>query len=167
MLSELSTWIMSIAGIICISVMVELILPEGQMNRYIKNILSFVIILIIILPVPKLLGKELKINNIFSFDQNIEVDKDFLYQLNLDKINLIKEDIEDKIHKRGYENVSIYINCNIFENQMNFKSITVDLTNLVISQNSEHKDIIKIKKDIVSIITEILDIDEEVIYYDS
>ena len=49
---------------------------------------------------------------------------------------------------------------------MQYKSITVDLTNLVISENAEHKNILKIKKDITSIITDHIKIDEEDVLYD-
>ena len=167
MLSDISSWIMSIAGIICISVIVELILPEGQMNRYIKAIFSFIVILIIILPIPKLLNSNIDFSNIFGYDNNLNVDEDYLYQLNLDKVNSYKEDIEKEIESHGYKNVSIYINCDIFENKMEFKSITVDLTSLVITENAEHKDITKIKKDITSIILSFIDLDEEEILYDS
>ena len=166
MLSDISSWIMSIAGIICISVIIELVLPDGQMNKYIKGIFSFIVILVIIMPIPKLIGSNLDFSNIFDYDSNINVDEDYLYQLNLDKLNLVKEDIENEIENHGYENVSIYINCNIFENQMNFKSITVDLTSLVISENAEHKDITKIKKDISNIILSLVKIEEEEILYD-
>ncbi len=167
MLSTLSNWIISIAGIICISVIIELILPEGQMNRYIKGILSFIIVLVIILPLPKLLKTEINFDNMFEYGQNIKVDEDYLYQLNLDKINVIKEDIETKIHQRGYKNVSIYVSANIFDSKMQFKSINVDLSGLVISENAEHNDIIKIKKDITNIIKNYVNISEEAIWYDS
>ncbi len=165
MISELSTWILSIAGVVCLSVIVELVLPEGQMNRYIKGTFSFIIILVIILPLPKLLGQKIDLGNIFSYDE-IKVDDDYLYQLNLDKINSLKEKIEKEVLDHGYQNVSIYINCNIFENSLTFKSITVELENLVISENAEHKNITKIKKDITSIIKSYIEIDEEAILYD-
>ena len=167
MLNEISSWIISIAGIICISVIVELILPEGQMNRYIKGIFSFIIILVIILPIPKLLNSNIDFSKIFNYDNNLIVDEDYLYQLNLNKVNSYKEDIEKEIENSGYKNVSIYINCNIFENKMEFKSITVDLTSLVITENAEHKDITKIKQDITKIILSFIQLDEEEILYDS
>ena len=165
MISELSTWILSIAGVVCLSVIVELVLPEGQMNRYIKGTFSFIIILVVILPLPNLLGQKIDLGNIFSYDE-IKVDDDYLYQLNLDKINSLKEKIEKEVLDHGYQNVSIYINCNIFENSLTFKSITVELENLVISENAEHKNITKIKKDITSIIKSYIEIDEEAILYD-
>ena len=154
MLAELSKWILSIAGIICLSVLIELILPSGQMNRYIKGILSFIIVLVIILPLPKLVN------------QNIEVDEDYLYQLNLDKLNALQKQIEDKITSYGYKNVSIYISADIFDKKMQIKTINVDLSHLVITENAEHNDILKIKKDISKIIMTYIEIDEEAILYD-
>lgn len=165
MIGELSNWILSIAGIICLSVVVELILPDGQMNRYIKGIFSFIVVLVILLPIPKLLNKNFNISDILDGSE-IEADQDYLYQLNLDKINLVKEQVEEEISKHGYQNVKVYINCDIFDNAMQFKSITVDLTSLVITENAEHKDITKIKKDITNIIKNHVDIDEEAILYD-
>lgn len=165
MLSELSNWILSIAGIICVSVIVELILPDGQMNRYIKGIFSFIIILVVIMPIPKLLNRDLDFSNIFD-NSGYEIDSDYLYQVNLDKMNSVKNEIEKQIEKRGYLNVVVSINCDIFDNSMQYKSIFVDLSDLVISGQAEHNNISKIKKDISSIIMAIIDIDEEAILYD-
>ncbi len=166
MLNQISSWIISIAGIICLSVIIELIMPDGQMNRYIKGILSFVIVLVIILPLPKLLKLNINIDNMFEQGSNIEVDEDYLYQLNLNKINAVKDTIEKEILEHGYKNVSIFINADIFNSQMQFKSVFVDLTKLVISPNAEHNDILKIKKDITSIVQKYVKIDEEAILYD-
>lgn len=167
MLAEISKWILSIAGIICTSVLIELVLPDGQMNKYIKGILSFIIVLVIIVPIPKLLNSDHDYSNIFNFENNIEVDEDYLYQLNLDKLNAIKGEIEENVKNRGYNNVEIYISADIFESQMSYKSINVDLSRLVISENAEHNDITKIKKDISSIIKSYVQIEEENIFYES
>ena len=165
MLSELSNWILSIAGIICVSVIVELILPDGQMNRYIKGIFSFIIILVVIMPIPKLLNRDFDFSNIFD-NSGYEINSDYLYQVNLDKMNSVKNEIEKQIEKRGYLNVVVSINCDIFDNSMQYKSIFVDLSDLVISGQAEHNNISKIKKDISNIIMAIIDIDEEAILYD-
>lgn len=165
MLSEISNWILSIAGIICVSVIVELILPDGQMNRYIKGIFSFIIILVVIMPIPKLLNRDFDFSNIFD-NSGYEINSDYLYQVNLDKMNSVKNEIENQIEKRGYLNVVVSINCDIFDNSMQYKSIFVDLSDLVISGQAEHNNISKIKKDISSIIMAIIDIDEEAILYD-
>lgn len=166
MLSAISSWLISITGIICLSVVVELVLPEGQINRYIKGIMSFLVTLIIVLPLPKLLNSKKDYSNIIDFEESISVDKDYLYQLNLDKANSLKEDIEAEISRLGYENVDVYISCDIFESQMTFSTIFVDINNLVITENAEHKDILKIKQDITLIIQKYIKLDEEAILYD-
>ncbi len=140
-------------------------MPDGQMNRYIKNIFSFIVVLVIILPLPKLLQKEYNYENIFGVENSVKVDEEYLYQINLDKLNLLKSNIEKEIYKNGYQNVSVYINSNIFESQMKVKSISVDLESLVISKNAEHNDITKIRKHISKIIKNYIEIDDEVIYY--
>lgn len=166
MFESISSWLISIAGIICLSVIVELILPDGQMNKYIKSVMSFLVTFIILLPLPKLLNSDRDYSNIFNYEENIQVDENYLYQLNLDKANSLKEDIEKDIIKLGYENISVYISCDIFESQMNFTSITVDISNIVITANAEHKDISKIKKDITAIVQSYLNLEEEAIFYD-
>ncbi len=166
MLVELSKWVLSIAGVVCLSVLVELILPNGQMNRYIKGILSFIIVLVIILPLPKLMNQEVDLDGLFNYDRGIEVDEDYLYQLNLNKLDSLQEQLENKISSYGYENVLIYISADIFDKEMKIKSVSVDLSRLVITENAEHNDILKIKKDINQIIKNYIGLGEEAIYYD-
>lgn len=165
MVSQISSWIMSIAGIVCISVIVELILPEGQLNKYIKGIFSFIIVLVIVMPIPKIINSNFDFSSIFDYENSVVVDEEYVYQLNLDKLNSLQEDIEHSINKYGYEEVNVYINCNIFQNKMDIKSITVDLTNLVITENAEHKDITKIKQHIAKIILSYISLNEEEILY--
>ena len=167
MLAEVSKWILSIAGVVCSSVIIELILPEGQINKYIKGILSFAIVLVIILPIPKLLKTEFDYSNIFNYENNIQVDENYIYQLNLDKMNALKKDIENDILDNGYSNVEVFISADIFESNMTYKSVNVDLTRLVISTNAEHNDITKIKKDISNIIKRYIKISEEAIFYET
>ncbi len=164
MFSTLSTWIISIAGIICVSVIVELILPSGAMNRYIKGIFAFIIILVIILPVPKLLKSKLDLSEILDYGQ-IEVDENYLYQLNLDKLNYLKEELETQTQTLGYKNVVISINADIFSSAFQIKSIYVDLSQIGISENAPHKNIIEIRQDISSVITKQIKIEEEKIYF--
>ena len=93
MLSSLSAWVLSIAGIIVLCVLVELIMPSGQMNKYIKGILSFMVIFVIVMPIPKLLNLKIDFNDFLNYG-NVEVDKDYIYQLNLNKMMSLKEDID-------------------------------------------------------------------------
>lgn len=161
-MSEVSSWILSIAGIISLSVIVELLMPEGQMNKYIKSIFSFIIVLVIILPLPKIFNKEVNISNMFQ-TQEITLQEDFLYQSNLSKLSAITKSIEEDVEGEGYQGVSLSISSDIFADKMDYKGIYVDLRNLVILENSEHKNIVEIKEEIESIIKNYIN-DGEVIF---
>lgn len=149
-MSEVSSWILSVAGIICVSVLIEFIMPDGQMNKYIKSIFSFVIILVIILPLPKLFKKQ---NSISVFDYNeITLQSDYLYELNLTKLSSITKTIEKDIKELGYNDVSLSISADIFDEKIDYRGIYVNLNNLVISNDFEHKNITEIKEDITQVI---------------
>lgn len=166
MIASVSNWVLSIAGVICLSTITEFILPDGQTNKYVKGIFSFVLIFVIIYPIPSILNEDIKLSDMFNYDGGIEIDEDYLYQANLDKLAYFKESIETKIKAYGYDNVEVFLNCNIKDAKMEFKSITVDLKSLVIRQNAEHKNIAKIREDITNIILSYVEIDEEEILYD-
>ena len=53
-MSSVGAWILSILGIVVIGAVIDLVLPSGRMNKYVKSIFSAVTILVIILPLPNL-----------------------------------------------------------------------------------------------------------------
>ncbi len=159
MIGTISSWIMSIAGVILLSAIVELIMPNGQINRYIKGIFSFIIVLVIIMPIPKLLNIKLDLSNVFN-SQEIVLQEDYLYQINLDKIMKTKEELERDIEEKGYGEVVVSINADIFASQIEIKSIYVDISKIVIKGNAAHKDIVGIRYDIVNIIQNRIQIKE-------
>lgn len=160
MFSSLSAWIMSIAGVICLSVLVELVLPNGQMNKYIKGIFSFIIILVIVSPIPKLLHKNFDFSSMFGTSE-IKVQEDYLYQLNLDKVTAMQSAINKQIKEQGYLNVDTRIDSDIFASTIEIKAVYVDISRLVISENLSHKDITEVKKDMLTIVTTIVNINNE------
>lgn len=160
MISSLSAWVMSIAGVICLSVLVELVLPNGQMNKYVKGIFSFVIILIIISPVPSLLDKSFSLDGLFDQPQ-IEVQENYLYQVNVNKVSSMQKDIIAECENLGYQNVDARIDCDIFAKKIEIKAVYVDLSRLVIMDKASHKDMISIKTDILQIATSIVNIQKE------
>ena len=91
--------------------------------------------------------------------------EDYLYQLNLDKVMAAKEGAENEIKSKGYNNVIVSINADIFAQKVEFKSITVDISNLVITDKAEHKNIVDIRYDIVKVVQTYVKIEEGKIYF--
>ena len=149
-MSIVSSWLLSIACVVLLSVLAEFILPEGQINKYIKVVFSFVILLVIILPLPKIMKKGVDLSTLL--DQNIGVQENFLEQINLDKLNIISDEISEKIKASGLENVKISINANIFSKELEIYGIYADLRDIKYADYFENKNISSAKNCILKII---------------
>ena len=144
----MTAWILSIAGVTILSVVVDLILPSGQTAKYIKNIFAFVMILVIISPLPALIKGNFNVNDIFESEE-IVLQKDYIYQVNRDKLTALEEEITSSLEEKGIKNVVVTINADIFQIEMKILEVNVDLSDLVIDENSGHIDIEKAITEVV------------------
>lgn len=144
----ISSWLLSIAGVVLLCVLCEFIIPDGQMNKYVKSIFSFVILLVIILPLPKIFKSEIDIENLLKFDTSLQ--ENYLEQINLDKLNLLSEQVSKKIREEGFENVVVSINANIFATTLEVFGMTVDIKNMKtdVDKSTAKSQILKIIKSI-------------------
>ena len=139
----MTAWILSIAGISVVSVLVDLILPSGQTAKYIKNIFAFITIFVIISPLPKLLSGNVKFDDIFESEEII-LQEDFLYQVNRDKLSALESSVQVNLESEGVKGVIVSLSADIFKTEMQIEEVFVDLSEIVIDENCQHKDIKKL-----------------------
>lgn len=147
-MANISTWLLSIAGVSILSILVDVILPSGQTNKYIKGIFAFCMILVIISPIPKLINKDFNLDNIIIVE-DITIDKEFIYQSNRDKLTLVKSQIESELEELGITSVYVSVNGDIFSEKMKIENVFVDLSEMVINENVQHTNIEKTVKQAV------------------
>ncbi len=161
-MSDLSSWVLSIAGICILSVLIDLFLPSGQISSHIKTVFNFIIIFVIIAPIPKFIKNYQVDYSSFINTSEIELQEDYIYQLNRDKLTALENEIKNGIKSRGILNVDIAISADIFVKAMEINGIFVDLTNAVIEKNEQHIDI---KKEVEEVILSKVNIEKEKIEY--
>lgn len=137
---NISGWILAVAGICVLGVLVDLILPNGQTKKYIKGIFAFIVVFVIISPIPSLLNKEFSVDDIFEEDA-IVIQEDFIYQINNDRLENIENMIKLDLKEQGVENVELILSANIFTNDMVIEAVFVDLSQVVLNEKLEHIDI--------------------------
>ena len=98
----------------------------------------------------------------FINTSEIELQEDYIYQLNRDKLSALENEIKNGIKSRGILNVDIAISADIFVKAMEINGIFVDLTNAVIEKNEQHIDI---KKEVEEVILSKVNIEKEKIEY--
>lgn len=134
------SWLLNIVGIVFIGVILDVVLPNGKTNQFIKHVFSVFMLFVVVSPV----------SNWVSSAFNVEVssgvtDSNFLYVTNLEKINALEKDIVSEIESGGISNVSVIINGNVFEEVLTINSVYVDVSNAVSENNltkSEVKDFV-------------------------
>lgn len=163
-MSEISIWVLSIAGIVVLFSIIDLILPNGKTSGFIKNIFSYVIILVIVAPVFTFLSKgTINVSDIFK-DSQIEIQEDFVSSVNNQALQSMEKTIEEDIRNIGVIGVEIGIVADIFETKLQIKEVSVDLRNYIINQDAKN---INIKTSIIEIIQKYIEIDKEnIIFYE-
>lgn len=102
----MSAWIISIVGVICLGVLLEIVLPEGKTSKYVKGTFSLLVIFVIILPLPKLLNGEIdlgKYEEIFKVDDSVQTTYFEKYTAG------VEEQLKIELRTSGYE-TSVKVN---------------------------------------------------------
>lgn len=160
---ELSGWILSIAGICLLSVVVDLILPDGSMNSHIKKVFSYFVVIAVLLPLVNFFKGGVNLEDVFS-EVEIAVQDDFIYNVNQAKIDSLTEEVGSKLQKKGLYGVSVSISADIFDVNMQIEAVYVDLYNAVINGNDKN---INIKTEVKCVIIDTLNIKEEkIVFYE-
>lgn len=152
----MSAWLLSVAGISLLSVLIDVVLPNGQTNKYIKGIIAFCMVFVIISPIPALLKSDFNLDNVFS-STTVEIETEFIYQVNRTRLTYLQNQITGELEPT-LPNIKVVVNGDIFETKMQIKNVFVDLTNLVINSNNQHIDI---RKTVVEGVQKYIQIEED------
>ena len=69
----MNEWIMSIVGITALGVLMDILLPEGETNKYIKGIFALFTVFVIIYPLPKIANGDFDYNALFDIFSDFEL----------------------------------------------------------------------------------------------
>lgn len=159
----MGAWLMSIAAVVALSVLLDIIVPEGETNKYIKGIFAIITIFVIVAPVTTLLNENFSISDLLedvSNETGITTDS-ALIQKTAEDMKEVKEEFAEKVLEQyGYNNVDVRIYLD-YVNEIDF--VTADINKLSIVEKKPH---ININNEIQSIVSGCLCVDgEKVVIY--
>ena len=160
-MSPFYSWLLSVLGVVFLSVLVDVILPDGKTNKYVKAIFAFIIILIIISPLAKI--KESKSFSDFLENPNITINE-YISNINNMRIDRLVKSIVDTAEKMGLKGVNVQIVSDMSELDFNVQKVNIYLENLVIDESASHIDKYQTLVDIVSAYINISR--EDVVFYE-
>lgn len=154
---------MSIIGVCILSVVVDLIVPSGKMSSSIKSVFSYIVILVVLAPLPNLINGNFSLDGLFS-NVDMEIQDEYIYNINQSKLDKWTITIENELEITGITGATVSISANIFEYDMQIDAVYVDLYNAVISSDLANKNI---QTEVVSVVLKCLDVEKnKVVVYE-
>ena len=141
----MSGWVLSVTAVVCLTVLLDIIMPDGQMKKYVKGIVSIIVIFVIVTPLASLaVGK-------FDLTKgNITIDSDMLESLESTSDRYREIQLESMLSDDGITaDVKI-----VSENGK--KKVEVIIKNEVLSKNEMNI----LKQKVSKTVAEFLDIDD-------
>lgn len=158
-MSSISAWILSICGMVIISILVDIILPQKVLTKFVKSIVGILTVLVAFSPITNINLDNLNFTDMFS---GVAVNDAFIENREEEKLSALKKSIESSISRNGYKNVEVCFEAE--EENGLIKTVFVDLKKLVLST-----EILNIDKytNIVAIIKQFVSISEDkIIFYE-
>ncbi|MGN1208455.1 MAG: stage III sporulation protein AF [Christensenellales bacterium] len=139
-MSVVMGWLLSVVGIVLIGVLVDLILPEGEMQKYVKAVFSIFVVFVMVSPVLKIDLNKINFDAFVYNKNSVQVNENFLKNYN----NAYKENLEkvceQQLENAGFSGVCVEICLNLSNSKFEIKEVQANLANLVINANKVHID---------------------------
>lgn len=147
---NLSAWVLSIVGIVVLTLMIDIIIPEGKTGKYIKGVFAMLTVFVIAMPLPKIFNSDFDLSEFLKENTATSVDYEVLeniYELRLERI---EQKIKDSAESDGIKNMEVKINAQNKNSFVEILSIEINLKNVVIDGENPNINIIEIVTELVS-----------------
>lgn len=138
-METLTVWTISVVGIVMITLLVDIILPEGETNKYIKGVMSIITVLVLIQPLPLLFSDEgVLVSALAASGEQLQADETFLIGYT-QRLGRVKEaQVSKSLENAGYENVAVNIIMSNANNMPVISKVLLNLSNMVIRGSEPH-----------------------------
>jgi len=122
----MTKWLLSIVGVAFLSVMLDIIYPNGKTNAFCKSMFAIMAVCVMISPLMTIKNKDISVD---LLDENIAA------TINSSKINGLTLQIENNLRNDGIEGVSVEIDSIVSNNELQIENILIDVSEIVLTEN--------------------------------
>ena len=147
-------YILSILGIVVAGIFIDILVPSGNINKYIKSVFGIFVLAVIIAPVVKFVANS---KNISVEITGQEVNQNLLYYIFNQRVQTMQKEVQSRLEEKGFSNIDIKINFSIKDNVLSINSCEVNMKKLSISGEAEHINKYEFIRHVVNEITNLTD----------
>ena len=160
-MKAIGAWVLSILAVAVIGAVIDLVLPGGRMNKFVKSIFGAVTVLLIVLPLPNLVKNGCSVSE-FLPNGDIELQEDYLdYVANIKKKSIIAG-LKDALNEDGITLGDVELEGDFSGSAPNISAVKINLSQVVIVGQSQH---INMNELIRSKVSQYLAVDKGVIVF--
>lgn len=153
-MNTLSSWVLSIAGVVLLGTVLDLLLTKSRLKAFIRAVFATVTVLIVVTPIPAFIKSGFRAD----FDWgNVELDGKYLQYAENQKLNALAEAVEKALADDGIPNAKVTVDGSV-DKEVLVRSVSVNLSESGIDGENEHINKYAVVKRKVS---EYLGIDED------
>ena len=130
----MGAWLLKITGVIALSTLSSLLIPNGQTKKYVKGIFALITLFVLVSPLPKLLKSDFSgFPNAFDTATELEIDETFLYGVATNAYKTQERNIEKFLKEKEIEaKVKFVVKSET--------SSEIDYVNVILSDKSFERD---------------------------
>ena len=157
----MSCYILTILGIVLAGILIDIIVPTGKINKYIKSIFAIFVVAVILMPVVKFIAKSDDITINYT---DYEIEQNLMNYIFSSRVTAYENEIIEVLENNGLSNIDIKINYSINSNELSLNSCEVDLKNMTSSNIEMHNNRYEFIAETIKEITNLTD--EVIIFYE-
>ena len=150
----MSAWLLGIAGIVVIGVIVEIILTDSPMSKFIRSIYGFFVLLVIVSPLPGFFRGGFEVGGNFDYDWEL------IGTINAQSLDAATRRVQNALAQARFENVIVTITKE--RDAPSFRIERVFINAIGVTHNHAN---INTETEIIRIVTVVLGIREDRIVY--
>ncbi|MBR1987855.1 MAG: hypothetical protein IKA36_02325 [Clostridia bacterium] len=134
----MSGYILSILGIVIAEVVIDVIIPSGNISKYIKSIFSIFVIVVLLAPIINFINNFKGVN---LDTNNLKPDEKLLNFIYKSQVISKEQTIEKELGNNGLNDIDIKLNFSTENNELKINSCIVILKNMTNNSDNQHIDI--------------------------
>lgn len=142
----MGNWAISVVGTVLLTVLADVILPDGQTNKYVKTALSVVVIVAMLTPLLKL---SVNIGWI-SYDKEYQPQLQYLYSVEVKQEQTLEDMLSDKLVDK-YGQCEVDVDATLDQDGLEINKVCVELEKRVIDSAQQNILFTEIGKTVASL----------------
>lgn len=155
----MSQWLLSITGVVLIGALVELLLTDSPMSKFVRSIYAFFILYVIVQPLPQFLRSA---SEMVEGDISLPLNTELIETINSQTVTSMERRLQNELESAGWTNILVVIETDKTASSFKIGRVFVNAYGAVITKPNNNIDM---KKEITDIVRAVTGVDENKILY--